>query len=145
MDDEQEHSGEKAQVKTLVAALRATLEESDRRNAPAASGVRELVAALDRLLDDDDGPIRRLLGLVQARPGLPGRSDPKKIDILRRHAELREQGVSAEDAATQVGASARAISRWKNEPVGFAERLDAKLSERDVARSPTSSEDKTGG
>ena len=145
MDDKTESREKQRRIKALVAGLRATLDESDRRNAPAASGVRDLVAALERLLDDDEGPVLKLLGLVNARPGLPGKTDAKKIDILQRHVELREQGVSAEDAAIQVGVSVRTISRWKNKPAGHAERIGAKLTAADVARGPKSSQDKTQG
>ena len=144
MDDDEDTSERRARVSALLAGLRAELGESKRRGAPAATGFRDLVAALEPLLaDDDEGPVRRFFGLVNPRPGLPGHTEAKKIEILGRHRELRAQGVWSEDAAMQVGVSARQIARWKNEPAGYAEEIDARLDALSPSGEPEARKDKT--
>ena len=146
MDDDEHTSARRARVGALLAGLRATLDESNGRGAPAASGFLDLVAALEPLLaDDDEGPVRRFFGLVNPRPGLPGHTVGKKFKILRLHHELRAQGVSEEDAAMQVGVSARQIARWKNEPVGYAEQVSARLDAPSPSGEPEARKDKTSG
>jgi hypothetical protein len=143
--DDQTAPKEKDPIEEMVKGLRATLQETDRLNAPAASGVRSLVAALEQLLEGEEHPIRSLLGLVNARPGLPGRSDVEKLKALRKYENLLALGKSPEDAASDAGASLRAISRWRNEPVGFAERVDAMLNEEGQPHGSGADQDTTQG
>ena len=146
-DEEEKHTEAEARISAFLGALRASVAEADRHSAPPPSGFREVAAALDALLakDSDAGPIRRFFALVNERPGLPGHENADKMKTLRRFRELRAQGVASEDAASKLGVELRTISRWKNEPVGYAEQVDAQLSDCPVSQRVQTGQDKTQG
>jgi len=94
---------------------------------PQFTHAAELLAALRALLDGDAQPVQRWLGIVNPRPGLPGRTVEEQIRMLRRIREDRLAGMSRYRAAEKARINPGTLSRMERSHAGLVEAVLAKL------------------